>query len=54
MDTFTIWMLCIVGMILLYGIFAVYFLLTGVKDSDQKTNQSDDNAAATKTRSNSN
>ena len=34
MDTFTIWMLCIVGMMVLYGIFAVVFSLTGAKATE--------------------
>jgi hypothetical protein len=45
-DTFTIWMLCIVGMMVVYGIFAVYFSVTGAADDDQKAAQASDNQAA--------
>lgn len=48
MDTFTIWMLCIVGMMLLYGIFAVWFLVTGAKDADQKSTHADGSAGVAK------
>jgi hypothetical protein len=48
MDTFTIWMLCIVGMMALYGIFAVWFLVTGKKNADKKPAQSADSSAETK------
>jgi hypothetical protein len=48
MDTFTIWMLCIVGMMVLYGVFAVWFLVTGVKDDGQKGAQANDRQAAAK------
>jgi len=45
MDTFTIWMLCIVGIMLLYGIFAIWFSVTGVKKTDKKGIRADDSSA---------
>jgi hypothetical protein len=48
MDTFTIWMLFIVGMMFLYGIFAVWFLATGLKDADEKGSRADDSPAVNK------
>jgi hypothetical protein len=48
MDTFTIWMLCIVGMMLLYGVFAVWFSVTGVKDTKKKGTPADDSPSAHK------
>ena len=51
MDSFAIWMLCIVGMMLLYGIFAVWFSVTGEKDIDKKGSRPDDSPAEAKKKS---
>jgi hypothetical protein len=48
MDTFIIWMLCIIGMMVLYGIFAVWFAVTGAKDADRKGARTEDKSAAAK------
>jgi hypothetical protein len=40
MDTFTIWMLCIVAMMVVYGIFAIYFSVTGKADADSNMQES--------------